>query len=304
MPSIPGNQGLLNVPGFMGKDVDSVLFATKELLSSEVLLDLDPKCPPVAWRDEILDEDRRLRVGYYTDSNVFPVTPGVKRSVETAVSAMEAAGHVVVPFACPDNFHVTYRMMKLLQADGGKIILDRWDKGTIDPAVYSQWWKFSVPPIIWSILLPFIRWSSKRATFLFGATQSWQLWKAMSERTKFINDEIARWKKADIDVLICPGFACPAVETKHASVLLTAGTHTMIWNHLDFPVGSVPVTKENATDQKNLDSYDTQGDKLLKQLKEAVRGGEGLPLGVQVVGLPWQEETVLRAMKELQDALE
>ena len=37
-------------------------------------------------------------------------------------------------------------------------------------------------------------------------------------------------------------------------------------------------------------------------IKESTKGGLGLPLSVQVVGLPWNEELVLRVMKELENA--
>ena len=33
------------------------------------------------------------------------------------------------------------------------------------------------------------------------------------------------------------------------------------------------------------------------------RGATGLPLGVQVIGLPWQEETVLHCMKEIEESI-
>ncbi len=42
-------------------------------------------------------------------------------------------------------------------------------------------------------------------------------------------------------------------------------------------------------------------DIFYKWLKEGVEGAEGMPLNVQVIGLPWKEELVLRVMEELQD---
>jgi Asp-tRNA(Asn)/Glu-tRNA(Gln) amidotransferase A subunit family amidase len=35
-------------------------------------------------------------------------------------------------------------------------------------------------------------------------------------------------------------------------------------------------------------------------LKEGLVGAEGMPLNVQVIGLPWKEELVLRVMQELE----
>ena len=41
-------------------------------------------------------------------------------------------------------------------------------------------------------------------------------------------------------------------------------------------------------------------DYLLNVIKKGAEDALGLPLGVQVVGLPWNEELVLYAMKELE----
>jgi hypothetical protein len=56
-------------------------------------------------------------------------------------------------------------------------------------------------------------------------------------------------------------------------------------------------------DQSNLSSIYSGKDRdiFYKWLKEGVEGAEGMPLNVQVIGLPWKEELVLRVMEELQN---
>ena len=52
--------------------------------------------------------------------------------------------------------------------------------------------------------------------------------------------------------------------------------------------------------QKNLlDRYPTN-DMLFKMVKNGMDGTEGFPVGVQVIGRPWQEEMVIGAMKEIE----
>ena len=41
-------------------------------------------------------------------------------------------------------------------------------------------------------------------------------------------------------------------------------------------------------------------DMVYEWLKEGLAGAEGMPLNVQVIGLPWKEELVLRVMQELE----
>lgn len=47
---------------------------------------------------------------------------------------------------------------------------------------------------------------------------------------------------------------------------------------------------------------DAKTDRVYGWIREAVEGCEGMPLSVQVIGLPWKEELVLRVMQELQES--
>ena len=56
----------------------------------------------------------------------------------------------------------------------------------------------------------------------------------------------------------------------------------------------LPIVKQNDSPH----SY-----KLLFTSFQAMKGSEGLPVNVQVASLPWQEEVVLRVMKEIETGL-
>jgi Asp-tRNA(Asn)/Glu-tRNA(Gln) amidotransferase A subunit family amidase len=71
---------------------------------------------------------------------------------------------------------------------------------------------------------------------------------------------------------------------------------TMLFALIDFPVGTVPIRKISAEEC----SY-TSPDKVEEALvRRALEGAEDLPIGVQVVGRPHQEEMCVRVMKELE----
>ena len=77
--------------------------------------------------------------------------------------------------------------------------------------------------------------------------------------------------------------------------------YCFIWNYLNFVVGVAPVTAVRADEQ---DGYlSTWNDKISRGLREkVVAGSAGLPVGVQVVGLPWHEETVVGVLLHLEEA--
>ena len=47
----------------------------------------------------------------------------------------------------------------------------------------------------------------------------------------------------EIDVIIAPGFTFPAPPVKHPARLVPAISYTAAYNVLDYPVGSVPITR-------------------------------------------------------------
>ena len=73
----------------------------------------------------------------------------------------------------------------------------------------------------------------------------------------------------------------------------------MIYNLLDFPAGSLPVTKVTADDVIKMADYPTH-DHAHRMIKRGQKGTEGLAVNVQVVTLPWQEELCLRVMKDIE----
>ena len=62
-----------------------------------------------------------------------------------------------------------------------------------------------------------------------------------AKRLEITETLLADWRGHNIDVVIAPGFAMPAVKLGYAGWLLGAITYTSAYNLLNFPVGSVPV---------------------------------------------------------------
>lgn len=59
-----------------------------------------------------------------------------------------------------------------------------------------------------------------------------------------------------------------------------------IWNLFGYPAGVLPATTVKWFEQYYTDKY---GDSTTAGIKDTLDGSEGLPVGVQVVGLPYSE---------------
>ena len=58
-------------------------------------------------------------------------------------------------------------------------------------------------------------------------------------------------------------------------------------------------------EEEAMRNYPTVGDLTLVTMKKvATQGAAGLPLNVQVIGRPWQEEVILRVMREIETAVQ
>uniref|UniRef100_A0A8C3SB42 Amidase domain-containing protein n=1 Tax=Chelydra serpentina TaxID=8475 RepID=A0A8C3SB42_CHESE len=106
---------------------------------------------------------------------------------------------------------------------------------------------------------------------------------------------IAAWRKLKLDVVLCPVLG-PAFTLGYPGKLFAAVSSTMLYNVLNFPAGVVPVTTVTEADEDELKHYTGHyGDPWDRRLRQ-VR----LPVAVQCVALPWQEELCLRFMKEVE----
>ena len=169
------------------------------------------------------------------------------------------------------------------------------------------------------------------ATFIsprtFSSQSAWDVWKLNQETLQLKEAILQEWEAAKIDILIAPGFGIPAPLIGYSAWLQIASSYTCAMNLLDFPAGSMPVkivpsllstiyfhkkkiskiTSENSDDQNSLEAlYPRIGDAndiVYKWVKLSTRGAEKIPLNVQVIGRPWQEELVIAAMKQIQSAL-
>uniref|UniRef100_A0A8C4JVD1 Amidase domain-containing protein n=1 Tax=Dromaius novaehollandiae TaxID=8790 RepID=A0A8C4JVD1_DRONO len=105
---------------------------------------------------------------------------------------------------------------------------------------------------------------------------------------------ITRWKNLDLDVVLCPVLG-PAFTLGYSETNVDGLSSTMLYNILNFPAGVVPVTMVTEADEEQLQLYSRYLDEPWdKKLRKAVEGAVGLPVAVQCVALPWQEELCLR----------
>uniref|UniRef100_A0A663M7B0 Fatty-acid amide hydrolase 1 n=1 Tax=Athene cunicularia TaxID=194338 RepID=A0A663M7B0_ATHCN len=297
--------GILAVPcalGPMARDVDSLALCMKALLCQE-MFQLDPTVPPIPFNEEVYSSSAPLRVGYYDTDGYFPLPPCMRRAVRETRDALQAAGHQPVS-PIPNRRYLGFlkKGIQLLWHD--PLLLSCLSTGDIvDPNLKSQVNCCKIPRLGKKLLALILKPLSLAHTLkkLRRSRHGHGLHVISSLLPKVYRTEfIAQWRKLQLDVVLCPVLG-PAFTIGYPGKLLTAISSTMLYNVLNFPAGVVPVSTVTEADEEELKLYqgccDDPWDQMLKQ---AVAGAVGLPVAVQCVALPWQEELCLRFMKEVE----
>ncbi|XP_015225839.1 PREDICTED: fatty-acid amide hydrolase 1 [Cyprinodon variegatus] len=299
-----GQKCVLPSPGPMARDVDSLALCMQALLCDH-MFSLDPTVPPLPFNNQTYQSSKPLRIGYLENDGYSLPPPSMVRGLREVKALLEQAGHTVVPYEpLRVNEVVTELIIKGLFADGTTSMLQKLKGGPLDPCLRPQVTTYSIPKWLKRTLMFLMKPFSPRIPAVLGALCGVRsppdVWKQHADVEDYISETIAHWRKHNIDVLLCPMIG-PAFNFLYCGQLTCLASITMLYNLLNFPAGAVPVSTVTSQDEEDLKdfrgNYQDTWDKLHKQ---AVSGGEGLPVAVQCVALPWQDELCLRFMKEVE----
>ncbi|XP_064617239.1 fatty-acid amide hydrolase 1-like [Liolophura sinensis] len=292
--------------GPMARDVTSLVAFMRAVLVPD-LWTIDPTTPPMPFREEIYTTHKPLRIGYYKDDGYVPCIPAYHRAIDLVREVLEKQGHTLVPFQVPDvKYAIEDVGLRAILGDGAefmKLILtgDEVSRDLLFPV-----WKLWMPKWLRRIACFFESFSDKRRSKVLQATCAYNSvsdWCTLTGQARTYRLRVIKeWKEENLDAVICPPCACVAMPDGLATRLGVIYSYTFLYNVLNFPAGVVPVTTVNREDITRLQEYpaDCDGQRVMKR---AMQGSEGMPVGVQCVGLPFQEELVLRVMKAVEDGL-
>lgn len=110
-------------------------------------------------------------------------------------------------------------------------------------------------------------------------------------------DFIKYWRKNKLDFLILPGFATQASNhgsSKDGSFL---ATYTYIFNLLRMASSSQPITLTRADELHYESDFE---DQITDLIKNNIKDAQGLPVSLQIVTMPFQEEQLLGFSKKIE----
>jgi Asp-tRNA(Asn)/Glu-tRNA(Gln) amidotransferase A subunit family amidase len=248
LPGCVGPFSILGAIGPMARSMDDVSLLFQVLSGQDPI---DPVSAPIPQREISLADVKALRIGYFEDDGLLPVTPETRQAVQAAVRALHKQGFHVRPF----------RPKALEQAR-------------------KLWWTFFVRCGAMFVDLLVRDREANLSPILRGFLQI-----AHAEPPLTAHELLNAWAECDVvrgkllqqmqefPVLLCPVCSIPAFrhgerkwkvdgqELEYLDVM----RYTQWFNLLAAPAAVVPVG----------------------------RSSEGLPIGVQVVARPFEDEVTL-----------
>eukprot|EP00092_Neocalanus_flemingeri_P020758 GFUD01022493.1.p1 GENE.GFUD01022493.1~~GFUD01022493.1.p1 ORF type:complete len:590 (-),score=122.08 GFUD01022493.1:119-1888(-) len=302
--------GIYSVNGFLSSCTDGLELAMRAMLSkSENMAQEDWRVVPLGWREDLFARQKKLRVGWYDYDGIFPAASACKRAVHEVVKLLEDDGHEVVQWTPPMLPEMLDTFNKIIFADGGRHTLDILTNEILDDSIKELTYKYRCPSWLKTFLRPIIGMFSKTLAFFFtaGPFSGSEAWTHNATMDTLIYQFTRLWQDAGLDVLICPGMVYPAFPPEHGHWLsgsaLPGISYTAVYNLVRCPVGAVTVTRQGEEDEDMTEEL-MRKDYMNRMVGKVARWADGCPVGVQVVGRHFQEETVLYAMKLIEQLKE
>ncbi|KAI0969465.1 amidase [Xylaria arbuscula] len=287
--STEGQEHVPSSIGPMARSLDAIHTAYKSLIDLKPW-DFDARCTAIPWREDIYQDvlKRPLVIGVLFDDEVVRPHPPITRVIHSAVEFFRVAGHHIVDWNAQLHAESVEVMDQFYKADGGEDIREAMKAGGEPFIEHVQKLVNCGDPI--SV---FQYWQLNR--------RKWELQQRYLEKWNAIR---CAQNNQPVDVVIMPPM--PHTSVPHRSCRWVG--YTKVWNVLDYPALVIP--GGNVSDQDISDSWSFEPRNVLdewnKNLWDDCKGNMAslkLPVGIQIIGRRYADETVLAAAKALDNVL-
>ena len=296
--ALVGQESIRSQVGPMARTARDVALFFRAL-DLEFMSSLDPFVAPVSRGPMPI-----RRVGFFVSDGLVAPSRAVARAVNEAADALRARGLEVVPFTPPNIESAIALYFALMSSDGGATAEALVGSSPIEPLLEPLLRIAKMPNAAKQVLARGLSMMGEaRSAFVLrnlGERSVAGLWKLTKAARDYRLELLAAMEAARVDVMLCPAHATPAVPHTQSGQFLIAGSFSMLFNLVQFPAGVVPVTTVH-TEEASRSGGPT--DRVEKTAALVDQASAGLPVGVQVVGRPFSDETVLGLMVELEDRL-
>lgn len=240
--SMPGQEGVPSVYSPMARTLGDLTYFTRAVLGEMEPWRYDYTVHPLPWRAEVEKEfgdaaGKKLRVGVLRTDGVVDPSPACKRALWMAQEALRVQGCEIVEVeGAPDMYEGLRIASLLLNADGCQMFesfrrCGEWNDagasqlrrlaGMWAPVryLYYLWVKYVRRDHIWAGLVRHWR-----------AQSAFENWKLVSQREVYRAKWFEWWNEQELDVIISPPNATPAVPHDGMRDAVSSCGYTFLFN--------------------------------------------------------------------------
>jgi Asp-tRNA(Asn)/Glu-tRNA(Gln) amidotransferase A subunit family amidase len=289
--------------GPMARNVDDLVTLFKVMLDSDSIQS-DTLAYWSPWNETKFTLKRRFRIAFIESCKDFEACKTSVRAVRDAVVIGKELGHDMIDMNHVDISSSLYVAVGGLTAGSFLKAMISSLKGEQPIQEYNTiLLKEKVPYFIAKLLCWWTNKNPSRVLKLMAATDN-QTVKDLIRSSQRVHEYKQTFEKLTIDnkidAWLLPVNSLPAVKHTHTTKMMYGAVYTLLFNILDYPAGSFPVTFVREDEQ----TYESRIDDQATQLcKVTMRGSAGLPVGVQIACPPGRDELTLNLMKQFETKL-
>ncbi|KAL9616363.1 MAG: hypothetical protein Q9160_008757 [Pyrenula sp. 1 TL-2023] len=249
----------------------------------------DPDWIDLPWRETRFRaiSDKPLTLAVMTSDGHVRPQPPIERALQKVVQSLGASNHEIVEWHPPAHAPAVDNLFRIIGADGAQDIRKELEASGEPPVpMLKAWYE-----------------ASKK-----GTLSTSDFWGLCQRRKEYRERYHAYWKSSQnrtpsgrqVDAIILP--VLPNVACRENT--LTYFGYSAIANLLDFTAASFPVTwVDKAIDVPSITSSPSQEDESVQRLYDP-NAFHGSPVGLQVMCRRLEEETALRLVSIITEALQ
>jgi fatty acid amide hydrolase len=293
--SAPSQMFLKVVLGCMTRSVKDIERVMEVICNNKTL---DNLCAPLPWNPAPV---LRKRIGVFRCLSIMEPSKATSRAVDIAVQRLQNQGYSVVEMDLDPIFQECAKWA-IICLNNTKYLTNIFN-GTVDvrEPLSRLHLKSQVLSHVPNFMLSLVGSFGKNTRIgkllsYYAMAKSHTQADVFAAGNRLYRKILTMMNSAEIDAIVMPGY--PTVAPQLYNSNLTHACYLLVFNFLKMPAGICPVTKVRADEQ----FYESvHKDPITKKLKEIMKGSEGMPLGVQIAGRSFQDEVVLKVMRDLEN---
>jgi fatty acid amide hydrolase len=301
--ALKGQEVVRSQIGCLARSVDDVALLWKALDPREQSA-RDPLVAPLSAPapDEI--DLSGLRIGFFDDDPFLEPVQSLQRAVRRAREVLEERGATVVTHHPVASEDIIFTWLAAISADGGATIDDKLSGEPISPQLKPSRLLMRLPDLARRAATGLTSTLGEarvsRLLDCLGQKDVQTFWSLTQRRTDLRLQEFDRWRQAELDALICPPHVIPALGHRESGDFTLSVGSEFRWTLLNFPAGVVPVTRARPDE---VGRYQHKSDRIERKVADIDRKSAGLPVGVQVVAKPYQEQVLIAVMQAIHEGV-